>query len=212
MTKCFRYLFQANLVNYPMAVGFGAVIIAGCYLTGVPADGRGLFYGYFNMFPSMLLLVALFSGTALCTSSLNHALSYGARREDYFWGLQGIMVLNTLVYTLMNACFLALPTLLGWNTDFQGAKLALTYPLSMFMVHAVGCALGRLYTKSQKLAMVINAIAIFLLILNPIFDTIVTHNAGHWGDLPWLLLLASLLITFVCEFWTYCVIKTATVR
>lgn len=212
MKKCFRYLFMFNTPNYAMAAGVAAALLAGCYLTGVPTDGRGLFYGYYNMFPSMLLLVALFSGTAFCSSSLNHALSYGARRTDYFWGMQGIIVLNTLVYTLLNALFLSLPELLHWNEAFSGAQLAPTYPLSMLMVHAVGCAVGRLYIKSRRWAGLISGVATFLLVLNPIADTIIAHGGSTWGSLDWFLLLASIFITFICEFWTYCVIVNATVR
>jgi len=212
MKKCFRYLFMFNSPNYGMALGFAGIILAGCYLTGVPAEGRGLFYGYFNMFPSMLLLSALLSGTAYCTSSLNHALSYGARRRDYFWGLQGIMVLNTAVYSLMNAAFLALPGLLHWHPDFNGVGFSPVFPLSLFAVHTVGCAIGRLYIKSRLWAGIITGLAFFLILLNPIFDTITIHTGNLWGDLPWLLVLASLFITALCELWTFSVILDATVR
>ena len=213
MKKCFRYLFMSNLPNYATAPIFAVVILAGCYFTGVPAEGRGLFYGYFNMFPSMLLLVAMFSGTAFCTSSLNHALSYGARRRDYFWGLQGIILLNTLLYCLMNAAFLALPQLLHWHPDLSGAKFTPLYPLTMLMCHVVGCALGQLYIKSRGWASVIIGIATFLLILNPITDTILAHNnSGVWGGFPIMGTAFCLLITFICEFWTFGVILNATVR
>lgn len=196
-----------------MALGFAAAILVGCYATGVPTEGRGLFYGYFHMFPSMLLLAALLSGTALCTSSLNHALAYGARRRDYFWGLQGVILVNTLVYSLMDAAFLALPGVLGWHPDFRGADFAPTFPLAMCMVHAVGCALGGLYTKSRRWAGLINGIAIFLLILNPITDTILAHkNSGVWGGFPIMGAAFCLLITFICELWAFDVILDATVR
>ena len=213
MKKCFRYLLMFNAPNYGMALGFAGVILAGCYLTGVPTEGRGLFYGYFNMFPSMLLMAALLSGTAFCTSSLNHALSYGARRRDYFWGMQGIILVNTLVYCLMNAVFLALPDILNWHPDFNGTKFSPTFPLAMIMVHAVGCASGRLYIKSRLWAGIINGLAIFLLILNPISETILAHSTKPiWGGFPIAGAALCLLITFVCEFWTFSVILDATVR
>lgn len=202
-----------NAPNYPMALGFAGVILAGCYFTGVPTEGRGLFYGYFNMFPSMLMMVALFTGTALCTSSLNHALSYGARRRDYFWGLQGIILLNTLVYCAMNAAFLALPELLNWHPDFNGTKFSPTFPLAMVMVHAVGCAVGRLYTKSRGWASFITGLSIFLLILNPISDTILAFSTKPiWGGFPIAGAALCLLITVICEFWTFSVILDTTVR
>lgn len=212
MTKCFRYLFMFNTPNYAMAAGVAAALLAGCYLTGVPTDGRGLFYGYYNMFPSMLLLVALFSGTAFCSSSLNHALSYGARRGDYFAGMMVLILLNTAIYSLLNALFLSLPELLGWSENFNGVQFSSAFPLSMLTCHAVGCAVGRLYVKSRVWAGVISGVATFFLVLNPIFDTIATHTGNHWGDLPWLLILVSLLVGFVCLFWSYSVIMTATVR
>jgi len=202
-----------NLPNYPMALGFAGVILAGCYLTGVPAEGRGLFYGYFNMYPSMLLMAALLSGSAFCTSSLNHALSYGARRRDFFWGMQGIMVLNTAVYSLFNALFLALPQILNWHPDFSGTKFAVTFPLAMFMVQTIGCAVGRLYVKSRRWGSIIIGLSIFLLILNPISDTILAHTAKPvWGGFPIFGVALCLLITFLCELWTFSVILDTTVR
>lgn len=212
MKKCFRYLMLFNLPNYASALGIAGILLAGCYITRVPLSGRGLFYGYFNMFPSMLLLSALLSGTAFCTSSLNHALSCGARRRDYFWGMQGVMVVNTVVYSLMNALFLALPQILNWHPNFNGAQFSPVFPLTMFTVHALGCAVGRLYIKSRTWAGIITGLSIFLLLLNPIYDTITAHTGSHWGDLPWLLILSSLFICLVCELWTFSVILDADVR
>ena len=212
MTKCFRYLLMFNLPNYLTAPGFGLFILAGCYITGVPATGRGLFYGYFNMFPSMLLLVAMFSGTAYTTSSLNHALSFGARRTDYFWGMMGQILFSTLIYSLLNAAFLALPEALGWHPDFNGVAYSPIFPLSLVTWHAVGCAVGRLPIRSRVWGGVISGVSVFLLLLNPIYDTVVTHTGNLWGDLPWLTLSASVFVTFVCLFWSYGVIQNATVR
>ena len=202
-----------NAPNYAMALAFAGIILGGCYLTGVPAEGRGLFYGYFNMFPSMLLLVALFPGTALCTTSLNHALSYGARRRDYFWGMQGIMVLNTVFYSLFNALFLALPELLNWHPDFSGATFSATFPFAMFMIHTIGCAVGQLYIKSRRWGSVIIGLAIFLLIANPISETILAHSTKPiWGGFPLFGAALCLLVTFLCELWTFSVVLDSTVR
>lgn len=212
MRKCFRYLLMFNVVNYLTALGFAGGILAGCYLTGVPATGRGLFYGYFTMFPSMLLLVAMFSGTAYATSSLNHVLSFGAKRTDYFWGMMGQILFSTLIYSLMNAAFLALPEVLGWHPDFTGPAYSPIFPLSLVTWHAIGCAVGRLTIRSRAWGGVVAGASVFLLLLNPIYETITIHTGNLWGDLPWITLSASLLITFGCLFWTYGVIQNATVR
>ncbi len=214
MTKCFRYLFMFNYINYLYALGFSLFLLAGCYVTGVPDDGRGLFAGYFGMYPTMLMMAALFSGTAFCSSSLNHALSYGARREDYYWGMWGIILVNIAVYSLMAWGFSRLPELLGWSAEFLLTRQTFTpiFPFVLLIWHSVGCALGRLYITHRKLAGVVTGLSIFFLLMNPIYNTIASHTGSFWGDLPWLLLSAGALVIFICQFYAYSVIKLATVR
>lgn len=212
MKKCLRYLLMFNVPNYLIGLGFAAVILVGCYATGVPQNGRGLFSGYFNMYPACLLMAAVFSGLAYCTSSLNHALSYGARRSDYFWGMQLVILVNSLIYTAMVAVFLAVPALLGWSDNFAVPIFSPIYILTQITCHAVGCAAGRLYLRSRWIAGLVTGLCTFLLMLHPIYTTIIANNPSVWGDLPWLLPCIGVLVSLLCQFWVYRVVKTATVR
>lgn len=217
MLKCFRYLFYANFPNYPTALGFGAFIIAGCYLTGVPADGRGLFSGYFDMFPTMLLFAALFMGSAMCTTNLNHALSFGARRKDYYWAMQLLALVNTAVYTLIAAGFLELPRLLGWSADFELIQTRIDIPsyiLTMLVVHSIGCVLGRLMLSHRVWAGILTGLIFSVVLMTTAFTAIVSDRGAwaSWGDLPWLMVSGSSFVIFLCQFWTYGVVIDATVR
>ena len=58
MVKSFRFLIRFAWVNLASLLGFAAIVIVGCYVTGVP-EGRemgNLFETYYCMFPTMILL------------------------------------------------------------------------------------------------------------------------------------------------------------
>ena len=79
MVKSFRFLLNFAWVNMGAILGFAALVIAGCYATGVPdragSSGDNLFTTYYAMFPIMILFMLYIYAFALCTSNLNLGLS-----------------------------------------------------------------------------------------------------------------------------------------
>ncbi len=58
-------------VNLASLLGFAAVVILGCYLTGVPGNPNvgNLFETYYAMFPTMILLCLFLFAFAMCTAA-----------------------------------------------------------------------------------------------------------------------------------------------
>ena len=85
MVKSFRFLLSYSWVNLGAIFGFAAIVIAGCYVTGVPDDPNAgnLFETYYAMFPTMILLCLFLYAFAMCTNNLNLGLSMGARRQSW---------------------------------------------------------------------------------------------------------------------------------
>ena len=94
MVKSFRFLLSYSWVNLGAVFGFAAIVIVGCYITGVPGNPNvgNLFETYYAMFPTMILLCLFLYAFAMCTNNLNMGLSMGARRKDFFWAIQVNMV------------------------------------------------------------------------------------------------------------------------
>jgi len=55
MVKSFRFLLGYSWVNLGAVFGFAAIVIAGCYVTGVPDDPNAgnIFETYYAMFPAV---------------------------------------------------------------------------------------------------------------------------------------------------------------
>ena len=58
MGKSVRFLLQFTWVNLGAIFGFAAIIIAGCYATGIPHDlnTSNLFETYYSMFVTMIIV------------------------------------------------------------------------------------------------------------------------------------------------------------
>ena len=115
MVKSIRFLRQFIWINLSAIFAFAAIVILGCYATGVTRGADNLFKSYFQAFPLMMLFILYIYGFALCTSSLNLALSFGARRRDFFWGIQGSILLYTVVCWLLQMFMSSLPALGNWS-------------------------------------------------------------------------------------------------
>lgn len=134
MVKSFRFLLRFAAVNLAAVLVFAAVVIGGCYATGVPGGADNLFRTYFTLFPLMTLFILFFYGFALCTNSLNLALSLGARRRDFFWGMQGILVVYAGVCWPLQLLMAALPRAGNWaeRTGFDVNMMGFDLPLGVF--------------------------------------------------------------------------------
>ena len=115
MGKSFRFLFRFVWINLSAILGFAAIIILGCYATGVPGNAHNgsLFETYYAMYPIMMLFMLYIYAFALCTSNLNLGLSFGARRRDFFWAVQGVMVCAAAICWALQLFVSAFPAIAG---------------------------------------------------------------------------------------------------
>ncbi len=170
MVKSFRFLLNFAWINLGAIVGFAAIVIVGCYATGVPdhTEVGNLFETYYAMFPTMVLLCLFLYAFALCTNNLNLGLSMGARRGDFFWALQGIMVFYAAVCWVLQWFMSVFPAVANWEvrdrfrllSTFSGKPW--TFPLLCVILLVLGCLSGLLMVKSKILGTIVVVISIFV--------------------------------------------------
>ena len=157
MGRSFRFLLNFAWTNLGAIFGFAAIVIAGCYVTGVPnnAENGNLFENYYAMFPTMILLCLFLYAFALCTNNLNLGLSMGARRNDFFWALQGIMVFYAVICWALQLFMSAFPALANWEVRDRWMLLNLfggrvwLFPLVCMVLMVLGCLSGLVMVKSK---------------------------------------------------------------
>ena len=150
MVKSFRFLLSYSWVNLGAIFGFAAIVIVGCYITGVPNDleTSNLFETYYCMFPTMILMCLFLYAFALCTNNLNLGLSMGARRVDFFWALQGIMLFYAAVCWGLQLFMTAFPAMANWEVRERWALLDMfdgrvwVFPLVCIVLMVLGCLSG----------------------------------------------------------------------
>ena len=177
MVKSFRFLLSYSWVNLGAVFGFAAIVIVGCYITGVPGNPNvgNLFETYYAMFPTMILLCLFLFAFAMCTSSLNLGLSMGARRRDFFWAIQGNMAFYAVVCWGLQLFMSAFPALANWEIRDKWALLDLfdgrvwVFPLVCMVLMVLGCLSGLVLVKSKILGGVLVTISIFVMIFVTIF-------------------------------------------
>ena len=170
MGKAFRFLLQYAWANLGAAIAFGAIVLAGCYITGVPgsAEVGGLFVTYYAMFPTMLLLCLFLYAFALCTNNLNLALAMGVRRRDFFWALQGIMVFYAAVCWVLQLFMSMFPAVANWASGrwdlfyaYDGSVWL--FPLLSVILMILGCLSGLMTAKHKVLGMVVVTFSVLVL-------------------------------------------------
>ena len=177
MVKSFRFLLSYSWVNLGAIFGFAAIVIVGCYITGVPNDleTSNLFETYYCMFPTMILMCLFLYAFALCTNNLNLGLSMGARRVDFFWALQGIMLFYAAVCWGLQLFMTAFPAMANWEVRERWALLDMfdgrvwVFPLVCMVLMVLGCLSGLVLVKSKILGGVLVTISIFVMIFVTIF-------------------------------------------
>lgn len=167
MVKSFKYLLQFAWINLGAILGFAAIVIAGAYLTGVPQGANNLFRTYFGTFPLLTLIMLFLFSYALCTSNLNLALSFGARRRDFFFAIQGVLLLYAGVCWALQAVMSAIPDLFAWTSvdrwSFLMSLGGLTnwqYPLACLTIMTLGCLCGLLYVRSKGWGVLVMVVTI----------------------------------------------------
>ena len=196
MVKSFRFLLSYSWVNLGAIFGFAAIVIAGCYVTGVPDDPNAgnLFETYYAMFPTMILLCLFLYAFAMCTNNLNLGLSMGARRRDFFWAIQGNMAFYAVVCWGLQLFMSAFPALANWEIRDKWALLDLfggrvwAFPLVCMVLMVLGCLSGLVMVKSKILGTILVTISIFVMIFVSVFmilsaDTgVMNYLVGtEWG-------------------------------
>lgn len=202
MIKSFRFLLQFALVNLGILIGFAVVVTLGAYATGVPAGlpaGSGnLFQTYFSCFPLMMLLIIYMYTFALCTSCLNLGLSMGGRRRDFFWAIQGILLLYAAVCWAIQLLMSALPWLGNWNEPGRWSSLMSfggrlwVFPALCVMLGVLGCISGLIFARSKVWGTIIIVVAMLLGIVG-VAVLLLNGEFGFFEHGPWAVLPAALL-------------------
>lgn len=176
MVKSFRFLLGFAWVNLGAVIGFEAIVIGGCYLTGVPGSSQvqNLFVSYYAMFPTLILLCLFLYAFALCTSNLNMGLSMGARRGDFFWALQGIMVFYTLVCWVLQWLMAVLPEVANWAVPERFGVMSFRDRPWIFLLLSMaalvlGCLGGLLMVKNKILGTIVIVISMLILLGSTMF-------------------------------------------
>lgn len=198
MGKSFRFLLNFAWSNLGAIFGFAAVVIVGCYATGVPGSLRvhNLFETYYAMFPTMILLMLYLYAFSLCANNLNLGLSMGARRADFFWALQANMAFYAAACWMLQLFMSALPALANWEFRERWALLDLfggriwAFPLMCMVLMVLGCLSGMAMMKTKIVGTILVMLSIFVMIGATVFmllssDTNVMAHLREAG-LGWL--------------------------
>ena len=177
MGKSLRFLLNYSLVNLGAVFGFAAIVIVGCYATGVPHNPRvgNLFETYYAMFPTMILLCLFLYAFSMCTNNLNLGLSMGARRVDFFWAIQANMACYAVICWGLQLFMSAFPALANWEIRDKWALLDLfdgrvwAFPLVCMVLMVLGCLSGLVMVKSKILGTILVTISIFVMIFVTVF-------------------------------------------
>ena len=221
MLKSFRFLLQFAWVNLGGVLGFAAVVTAGSFLTGVPDGAQNIFETYFSTLPLVVLIILYVFAFALCTSSMNLALSLGARRRDFFLAVQGILLLYTMVCWLLQIAVSAIPVLFHWSrperwsilTALRGPNL-FSYPLLCLAVLLAGCVCGLIFTRSKAAGVIIVFAAAVLGVFGVtfLFVTSDTWGEAHLDVLPVVLTAGAVAVVGVSEGFLWRTISRCTVK
>ena len=197
MAKSFQFLLRFALVNLAATFVCAAVLITGCYATGVPYDTSRytIFEIYYSMSPFMILMFLFMYAFSLCTSSLNLGLSFGARRRDFFWAIQGIILLYTAVCWALQRFLTAFPAAAGWVDRDRWSLLTLysgkfwTFPLLCIVLLVLGCLAGLLMERHRMMAAVLlvfvclaasGGTAFMLIVTETRMVTVLTGDGWGW--------------------------------
>ncbi len=207
MGKSVRFLLQFTWVNLGAIFGFAAIIIAGCYATGIPhdLDTSNLFETYYSMFPTMILLCLFLYAFSLCTNNLNLGLSMGARRRDFFWAIQGNMAFYAVICWGLQLFMSAFPALANWEVRERWELLNLfggrvwVFPLVCMALMVLGCLSGLVMVKSKIAGTILVTVSIFVMIFATVF-MMLSADTGvmdylldtEWGW-PWTTLPKAML-------------------
>ncbi len=231
MVKSFRFLLSYSWVNLGAVFGFAAIVIVGCYITGVPGNPNvgNLFETYYAMFPTMILLCLFLYAFAMCTNNLNMGLSMGARRRDFFWAVQVNMAFYAVVCWGLQLFMSAFPVFANWEIRDKWALLDLfdgrvwAFPLVCMVLMVLGCLSGMVVVKNKVLGAILVTLSVFVMIGVTVFmilsadtgimDYLVETEWGWlWTTLPRMMIAVLAAGAVAGEFLIWKVIQRYVVR
>jgi len=215
MKKCFRYMcrlarpyYAAVLISFIVPLVFGMA-------TGFPLGERKLYVFLVNLLPIIVLyLPAIFSIT-LCSTDLNRALSFGARREDYFLGFLCFTGMNVLLLWGVVELYYRLPGLLGLGKPFGQIGLpSPAFPILLLCVYCAVSAVGIFWLQSQTVGVLLwGGLCGFFSLANPAYKVVEENGVFVLRCIvSGPMILVCVFLTVLSLTWIYNVIKTATVR
>lgn len=208
MLKSLRFLLQFAWINMAALCAFAVLVTAGCYATGVPDGAENLFSTYFRGFFPMSLIILFLFAFALCTSNLNLALSMGARRRNFFLGVQGMLLLYAVEACLLQGLLSLLCQADNWAepTRWMGLdnlgwrELGIAFVVNL-LVGILGCLSGLLLAKSKLLGGIVMVLSLFAVLAGTLFVQMSAFLGksrpllgGIWGDLPVITLAIFLVL------------------
>lgn len=203
MRKSFLFLLQFVNVNLAALVVSAAVVTAGAVLTGVPQGADNLFTSYFGGFPVALMLLSYIFGFALFSTNLNMGLSFGARRRDFFWAVQGIFGLYTGVSCLLWLVMARIPGAMGWQ-GFDQRWYAMLYspgwlfPILCMSLLALGALTGLVYVRSRAWGAVLMGAGSMAVVLVMIL-MMLSGSLPLWEQLPAVLAAGCAVLFLAAE-------------
>lgn len=220
MVKSFKFLFQFVWVNLAAMFGFAAIVTVGAFATGVPDGANNLFRNYFGGFPFCVLIMLYLFAFALCTSNLNMGLSFGAKRRDFFWAIQAVLLVYTLASWGLQAFMSSIPIRFGWaNVDSWtvlmnlGNVSPLYYPLVLMSLMSLGCLVGLVFIRSKIWGVVLMVASMLVFIAALVLLLLASDKTIHlWGDLPGVLTLIMVVILAVSEIFIWRTVNRSVVR
>jgi len=196
------------------------VVTVGALLTGVHLGRGGVFVTYYGAFPLMTLMMLFLFATGYASANLQLALSFGARRQDYFWALLGALLLSSLVCTALQMGMAALPEMAGWRNPqtwnrllTMGTNALLSYPFLCLSLQLLGALSGVFMARSRVLGVVLFFISILLGIASVVLLLMFGNDQFVlWGDLPTVLFGIFLLCDTLCLWYLHRYIGRSVVR
>ncbi|MBR4099281.1 MAG: hypothetical protein IKK44_04750 [Clostridium sp.] len=212
MGKSLRFLWTSARLNLSVSAGFAAVVTLGTWATGGVPGTDNAFSLYFGLFPMMALIMMFLFAFSLCTTELNLALTFGARRQDFFRAVQGMLAIYAVAFWAMQRGMAALPNALDWEKrEIWNSMLSLggmpwwLYPLICLAVLSAGCLCGLVYVRARRWGV---AIICGVCLLGVAAVVVLLIAANHWDGTLWdglpALLAAGMALVFVgseCLLW-----------
>ena len=169
MTRTARFLWQFNWPNWLTLFACAGVVFLGATATGVPEGADNIFSTYLGVLPLMVPMILMLFNLGRCSTCVQLALSFGARRRDFFLVIQFFLILDTLLGCGVLFLMKDIPVALRWvqgNELNEVLKNSLAwanwrFPLMIFSQAAMGCVVGMTLVRSKVLGGILTVLATF---------------------------------------------------